>query len=228
MSRLQSSYLGRTMLFNLISCAFFCVFSVHHAFGQSNDMGLDVGMASHTFATKSAVRLANSSIMSGALVHVYREVSPGFALGAAWWRPSTNKTGDREFNGHAAIIDARTRYSIWPWLEPFARGGLGVLRQEVAWSNSFSELQSVNWLPLGMLAVGVDVLMPRASWSREKSPSRFAAGMTAEIGWLHTLGRNWVLDGKRDDSAGLPQQSVDLGAATVAGLWAKLSFLVRW
>ncbi|MBM4342544.1 MAG: hypothetical protein FJ100_04110 [Deltaproteobacteria bacterium] len=191
-------------------------------------LGVDLGNGWMRVGTQSGAALLAHNLWSGAWLRAHGAVARGVQVGLSWWRPAEEGTPPTT-RGHAASIDVRYARELASWLHPYGRLGLGaawVDHERTLGAATFSGSQV---LPLGVAALGLDALMSPATWSRSPSARwRFTVGVGYEMGWVQLAGGDWTLQSQRDLSPALTQRDLPLGGATLAGLFQRLSFLVRF
>lgn len=196
---------------------------------EPRELGVDLGSGSLRVMTQSASRLTGLDNYAGAWLHAHSEVVPNTEIGVGWWHPTAATDGLRQWSGQAAVIDVRARYPLASWLQPYGRAGLGALWQSLELSSTNAgHLTAAQVLPLGSAALGCDLVLPRSLLGTPGGRMLFNIGLTFEVGWLQTLTKQWVADSDRGSSVKLAQSSVDLGSATLAGVWSRVALAVRF
>jgi len=193
----------------------------------ARSFSLDLGGGGQRLFTSSGMRLVGQTTYGGTAIRAAAEVKPQSEIGLSWWHPTQSSDDRPELSGHAAIADLRHRALVAPWFEPYAKVGLGALVQSVEISGAGGSLAGRAIVPLGMVAGGFDLLIPPAAFALPGSKGGFAMGLSFELGWLHALGARYDLQGGREITPAIPQAGVDLGEATLSGLWTRFAFTVR-
>ena len=190
--------------------------------------GFDLGSGAMRAGTKSAVALLDHTSWGGAYLRAWGEVSRGIQLGVGWWRPTEEGTTPTTM-GQAGVVDVRYGRDILPWFHPYARLGLGAVWLDHRRSAGVSEFSAAQLLPLGLAAAGLELSLPGSVFRRPASSRwRFNVGVGYEVGWLQTPGADWTLKSGRDLSPAVAKNDLALGAATLAGVWQRIAFLVRF
>ncbi len=190
--------------------------------------GVDLGTASLRVGTQSGAALLDHTWWSGAWLRAHGAVAKGVQVGLGWWRPT--ETGSQPTTlGHAAVVDVRYGRDLASWLHPYGRLGLGAAYVEHERTQGDATFQASQVLPMAVAAVGCDALMSPATWSRAPTARwRFTMGVGYEIGWVQLAGADWTLQSQRTISPAVTQRDLPLGGATLAGLFQRVSFLVRF
>lgn len=191
------------------------------------EFGVDLGNAAARMATKSGTALLRDTMVSGGHLRVHGELAPRMQLGLDYWHPQLDY-GEHKYEAHVAQADVAKSFELTPFLLAHARVGAGVAWQSLQIANVGGQLQGDTVTPMANAAAGLALVLPRGRFGITGSRWLMSLGFSYELGWMQMLPANWTVQSARDLSPQVAQSSVDLGSATLCGVWQKIAVHVRF
>lgn len=225
----------------VIATACLAILSTSALFAQAArawEAALDYGGLTQYMVTDSSQFFTSDNTLSGSSLRLGVTVADNVFAEVGWTEGEVERIRGVIGNGgyratlsdNAWTASGRYRWPALTWLEPYARGGLGITRHAATVGDYTTDVYTATkWAPHLAAGAGVDFVFSRERlWNDRKGEKpRFTFGVTMEFGWRHTFGADLSMQRVDELDPPLKADALGLGTLNMSAFYTRFAVCLR-